>query len=558
MESLETQYVRDVERHKIVEQELGEAERLRDQEQLEFARIRECHTPRPSWDQVIAETPELSSQRFDWDLLLESATTSSQALMQRRLEAAHGSSGDSVEDSDTSDEDDDDLDDDNYLDDEANGDGHGPPRVTTTQQLVREILQWIERLQKHCGVNLHLSRIWHDIEAARVELNILHHQLERAMRKRNKFSLQNAAVAMGIDLAPSKKNTKQEYIVVLGIHDEIPPFLRHQGKIKYRALKKSDIENFVRKVWVEKRKRERRNPLLRVRLEEIIYEKLQRKYGFQPLVAEWGYNTLLALNMFAWDAEIELFLLCLTDAVSDQVYVDQEVMIQTCHALLLRLSTTYYNESFVSERRVLLKDALVTLRKFFPLKTSIQLQALEKAMIRDMHKMKRGGNDSILYIDDIFPMNMSYPRGFFVKTMRTQHFKEIQEYYSHLVSEMGARDTKRTGELLVAAVKEAMLAIDPLADPNAVYAALMRGVGAKTRAQLKMYEIVNYRGLLRKMNRTGLLKFALNFDPRAEVNWQRRKSVDTTVAPANTESPSEPLPRRVSVMPTRLNEDASS
>ena len=80
---------------------------------------------------------------------------------------------------------------------------------------------------------------------------------------------------------------------------------------------------------------------------------------------------------------------------------------------------------------VLQKDALVTLRKFFPLKTSVQLQAIEKAIIRDMHKWKRG-SDTILYINDILPLDVAYPKGFFVKTIRTQHFKEIQDYYALL------------------------------------------------------------------------------------------------------------------------------
>lgn len=206
-------------------------------------------------------------------------------------------------------------------------------------------------------------------------------------------------------------------------------FLRHQGKVKQRVLKKSEVENLVRKVWSEKRKREKRNPLANFALDDILYEKLQRKYGFQPLIAEWGYNLLLALQSYSWDTEIELFLLCLTRAVSDRVYVDQEEMLLGCQALLLKLTECYGIESFVTEHRVLLKDALVVLRKFFPLKSSSQLQAIEKSIIRDMHKMKRGGNDSILYIEDILPLGVSHPRGFFVKTIRTQHFKEIQDFY---------------------------------------------------------------------------------------------------------------------------------
>lgn len=260
-----------------------------------------------------------------------------------------------------------------------------------------------------------------------MELNILHHQLDRAVRKNHKQHQSFSSSAR----SSSPKKAKREYVVALGNHEEIPKFLRHQGKVKQRYLKKVELETLIRKVWTEKRKREVRNPHLTIPLEEVLYEKLHRKYGFQPLIAEWGYNILLALSSYIWDAEIEMFLLCLTNAITDQVYVDQEQMIASCQLLLSKLSESYGNESFASaERRVLLKDALVTLRKFFPLKTSVQLQAIEKAIIRDMHKMKRGGNDSILYVEDILPLNVSYPKGFFVKTIRTQHFKEIQDFYS--------------------------------------------------------------------------------------------------------------------------------
>ncbi|KAJ8524384.1 hypothetical protein ON010_g16734 [Phytophthora cinnamomi] len=388
-----------------------------------------------------------------------------------------------------------------------------------TKTLVREMLHWIERLQKHCGVNLHLSRIWHDVEEARVELNILHHQLDRAVRKSSMLSIALPNMSGVITIAaatspmgsPSKR--RQDYINALGMHEGIPLFLRHRGKLKRRILKKLDVEKVVRKVWVEKRKREQRNPLGRFPLEQVLYEKLHRKYGFQPLIAEWGYNLLLALQMFSWDSEIEMFLLCLTGAVSDLVYVDQEQMIQGCQHLLLRLCELYNVESFVTERRVLLKDALVALRTFFPLKTSGQLQAIEQAIIRDMHKMKRGGNDSILYIEDILPLDVKYPLGFFVKTIRTQHFKEIQDYYALLLryalpgnTELEQRDTEMRGILPLSAVRDAILAIDPLADPTAVQNLLMKALHIKTRAQLHMRESVHYKAVLRN----------------AEVNWRRR------------------------------------
>ncbi|RLN61095.1 hypothetical protein BBJ29_004424 [Phytophthora kernoviae] len=263
------------------------------------------------------------------------------------------------------------------------------------------------------------------------------------------------------------------------------------------AQYKLDVEKMVRKVWVEKRKREQRNPLGRFPLEQVLYEKLHRKYGFQPLIAEWGYNLLLALQSFSWDTEIEMFLLCLTGGVSDLVYLDQEQMIQGCQQILLQLCELYNVESFASERRVLLKDALVGLRTFFPLKTPGQLQAIEQAIIRDMHKMKRGGNDSILYVEDILPLDVKYPLGFFVKTIRTQHFKEIQDYYALLLSELEQRDTEQKGILPLSAVRDAILTIDPFADQGAVYNRLMKAMHVKIKAHLYMREPVHYKAILK-------------------------------------------------------------
>ncbi|EEY61907.1 uncharacterized protein PITG_13874 [Phytophthora infestans T30-4] len=444
--SLEAQYAREIQTKQQTETSLCELQANYEQFHDAFERTRTCYTPRPDWDRIVDETPELSVQKYQFGMV-ENANKA--GVLERR-----------------------------------------------TKTLVKEMLHWIERLQKH----------------SRVELNILHNQLDRAVRKNsmlpNIFPNDSGVITIAATSprsgSPSKRRT--EYIMALGTHEAVPLFLRHRGKLKRRVLKKIDAEKVVRKVWVEKRKREQRNPLGRYSLEKVLYEKLHRKYGFQPLIAEWGYNLLLALQLFSWDSEIEMFLLCLTGAVSDLVYVDQEQMIQGCQQLLLRLCELYCVESFVTERRVLLKDALVAVRTYFPLKTAAQLQAIEQSIIRDMHKMKRGGNDSFLYIDDILPLGVKYPLGFFVKTIRTQHFKEIQDYYALLLSELEQRDTEQRGILPISAVRDAILAIDPLADSGA------------------------------KMNATCLMKFALNFDRNAEVNWRRRAGVVyTDSSTTNTE-----------------------
>ncbi|KAG6609127.1 Translin-associated factor X-interacting protein 1 [Phytophthora cinnamomi] len=466
--NLEAQYALDIQTKQQSETSLTEIRANYERFQEAFERTRVCYTPRPDWDRIVDETPELSVQKYQWEMIDTASSRDVMASINTNMDEKDGVLEHRAID---------------LGDEEQRSNSRGQ-----TKTLVREMLHWIERLQKHCGVNLHLSR------------------LDRAVRKSSMLSIALPNMSGVITIAaatspmgsPSKR--RQDYINALGMHEGIPLFLRHRGKLKRRILKKLDVEKVVRKVWVEKRKREQRNPLGRFPLEQVLYEKLHRN----------------------WDSEIEMFLLCLTGAVSDLVYVDQEQMIQGCQHLLLRLCELYNVESFVTERRVLLKDALVALRTFFPLKTSGQLQAIEQAIIRDMHKMKRGGNDSILYIEDILPLDVKYPLGFFVKTIRTQHFKEIQDYYALLLSELEQRDTEMRGILPLSAVRDAILAIDPLADPTAVQNLLMKALHIKTRAQLHMRESVHYKAVLRKLNSTCLMKFALNFDQNAEVNWRRR------------------------------------
>ncbi|GLE11240.1 hypothetical protein PINS_up023579 [Pythium insidiosum] len=64
-------------------------------------------------------------------------------------------------------------------------------------------------------------------------------------------------------------------------------------------------------------------------------------------------------------------------------------------------------------------------------------------------------------------------------------------------SELENRDEHRTGSLPLGDVREVMLTMDPLADPNAVMAALMRGVGVKSRAQLRLHDVVEYKAVIK-------------------------------------------------------------
>lgn len=135
IESLENQRQIDMNHLQQEEREIAEAEQKRDAIELACQRTRECHTPRPSWDAIVEEAPEISTQRYRWEMRNKD----------KNLITSNWDGLDNARDGDT--------DDVNFLDYE---DGEGS---RSTTKLVKEILHWIERLQKHCGVNLHLNRV---------------------------------------------------------------------------------------------------------------------------------------------------------------------------------------------------------------------------------------------------------------------------------------------------------------------------------------------------------------------------------------------------------------
>ncbi|GLE11238.1 hypothetical protein PINS_up023577 [Pythium insidiosum] len=150
LRGLEEQQRKDVALLAEREQELVAAEQQRDATRDEMQRMRACHTPRPQWDEIIEQTPELSAQKFEWELLdatVSSFASNAHDVLAQRQREREGSEEDDAGGNEGEEE----VEENEEDEDEVEG-----PR---TQQLVKEMLQWIERLQKHCGVNLHLSRV---------------------------------------------------------------------------------------------------------------------------------------------------------------------------------------------------------------------------------------------------------------------------------------------------------------------------------------------------------------------------------------------------------------
>lgn len=150
--AIEQQYQQDFDKKSRLEAELRDVQDEYERIEMACRRTRDCHTPRPTWDDIIDQTPELSHQKYEWEILDDSISD---------YQPRQGS--DSGNNSDFVDEDDDGAEvkaESNKKTKRAGDLSHlHSSESGKTKKLVKEMLHWIERLQKHCGVNLHLSRV---------------------------------------------------------------------------------------------------------------------------------------------------------------------------------------------------------------------------------------------------------------------------------------------------------------------------------------------------------------------------------------------------------------
>ena len=141
----------------------------------------------------------------------------------------------------------------------------------------------------------------------------------------------------------------------VGNHPQVPRFLRWSGKVRKRGIQKGELWSLTDRVWKARIKQRKKydeylkslsdennngsttstskkkpmNSFGRIKKKtkppikpeesfaEFFYNWLFHRHKSHQLVVEWGYNVMAGLEIYMWDAHLELFLLCLTGAVTE-------------------------------------------------------------------------------------------------------------------------------------------------------------------------------------------------------------------------------------------------
>ena len=151
-----------------------------------------------------------------------------------------------------------------------------------------------------------------------LELGLLQSGTAAGLAQQKRMSMKAGSDSIQVQIKRKDKRPKGEFYEGLGLGENIPKFLRVNGRVRKKRLTKRVTERIVKSVWMQKEKEGNSDSL-----EEFFYQYLLEKYKAHGVVVEWGYNTLEALKKYEYDADCELFYLILTGKLSEGVYLDQ-------------------------------------------------------------------------------------------------------------------------------------------------------------------------------------------------------------------------------------------
>ena len=291
-------------------------------------------------------------------------------------------------------------------------------------------------------------------------------EIEKASDFANIMSsvLQSDALIRSEKKAPAASTKKvgdysrDAYFVDHGMGNNVPKYLRTNGKIRNRKLIKATAEGMVKEAWREKMKWGQE-----MLMEDFFYAFLQKKFGLQSMIVEWGYNLINALKKYSYDADCELFLKILTGQIGEEVYMQQMKMIDDYKKQLIAADMSAGGKVI---GRLPKREFMTVTKEFFNKKSVEQFETLWECLEQDQQ------GDWVMY-DLLFEEDRSGDQGQFVEEIRDQFLAEREMYLSTLeealITAMGTTSEDPYADMIT--LEQARIGI-LTADINCDYATL--------------------------------------------------------------------------------------
>eukprot|EP00505_MAST-04D_sp_SCG-Rhode-Island_P004355 Stramenopile-MAST_4_protein_4355 len=342
----------------------------------------------------------------------------------------------------------------------------------------------------------------------------------------------------------------------LGMDKDVPPYLRTLVPVTRKTLGKAKLEQMIEIIWDER-------VMMRLRLDGELptpvygqpYDGPPRHYypnygRLQPVpesmlpnestladflawhltgeygshaMAEWGFNVQAACERHIYDADIELFYLCLNGAMSEYAY-DDSVRLMHCFAeLMTRIDIENAREQHFSgaSMHVHYLDLKVNLRHFFPLKTKEQYERLDKALMGLVSR-----EDGFLNHGGMFAESVLGSQNDFIEEIRDQHLRSMRDDFIALeaaVDKLGkARsDVSPEAEALVGDIRKVVQRCSG-ADDATVDKYVRFGVGVTKQSEVRWDHYVSVNNFLKRLWRKGYKRANL-YDENCNIELEALK-----------------------------------
>jgi hypothetical protein len=288
-----------------------------------------------------------------------------------------------------------------------------------------------------------------------------------------------------------------------GASDDVPRFLRSNGLVRAHDLSKQDTERLIKACWSAKGKqeatlrRQRGDDTLRVSMQDFFWDWLRVTFGGPGQAVEWGSSVVAALQKYAYDADVDVFLRCLQGRLPEDVYTQGNLLVERLEEGLKQRDRAMSGGQTTGFLTV--DDIRLHSRESFPHKSPAAMTAVLAALAIDpavqaasgggMGRARAehdseaaaaamGGTERVDYMR-LLAENAVGDQGPFVETLRAQLTSDFLEFAGDLSSALGRVATGPLDDRLITVVTalESIRGEDPAKPEQEVRALVARGLG---------------------------------------------------------------------------------
>ncbi|KAM3959398.1 translin-associated factor X-interacting protein 1 [Aphomia sociella] len=250
------------------------------------------------------------------------------------------------------------------------------------------------------------------------------------------------------ELGPAAESEQLEYFDGLGTDPVVPPYLRHEGKVRNLRLSRREISVIINDIWLGKLEHG-----LGMSMQDYVTSYFEDRYQQPSVRAEWAYNLCAGAEQMLDEPQVKLFWGVLHGHLNEHIYWGHRAQWQNLKELLYKHSKDGENIPVDEFEKI----AKVT----FPLKSEVDIKNLMD-VVRKQLKLKIASNE--INLDKLFLENEEgFDRVEFARELYRQRQLAQDKYIREVVAELGGKHGPNK-IVTVENIKRAFAIVDPAID----------------------------------------------------------------------------------------------